>query len=161
FANHHITMNYTLQNYIQKGIPKQILKNQLQLLQESARREILEHQGEKTLQDTGAWKLFCQIKGNLTIPFYNLTDQQLDLLLEEVNRNAATRLKLVQNLILPQIVIFDKKLSSNSHNTSSFFDIIWGFTGALWNSSSMHRKITPVRTEGTDAHTITTLWNNS
>lgn len=160
FANHHITINYTIQNYIQKKIPRQILVAQIHLLQEQARREIIEHQGTKTLQDTQAWRLFHEIAKGLSLPFFNLSEKQIDLLLELVNNNTVLRLKMVQNLILPQIVIFDKKLSSNSHNLASFSKNS-GFTGSLWNIASLHRKLTSIRTEGTDAHTLTTLWDNS
>ena len=161
FANHHITMNYTLQSYVQKGIPKHVLISQLLLLQESARREIIESAQKISLQDTQAWQLFCKIKGVLKIPFFNLTEAQTEKLLAEINQNAPNRLRMVQNFLLPQIAIFDKKISSNSHNLSSFYKIIWGFTGALWNSASMHRKLTPQTTKGTDALTLSALWNNS
>ena len=161
FASHHITMNYTLQTYVKKGIPISILESQLKLLQENARREIRDSSGEVELKDTVAWKLFCRLKGNLEIPFFNLSDQQFDLLHNEVNRNSLNRLKMVQHIILPQIMIFDSKISSNSHNLVSLFKSLSGFTGTLWNSASMHRNLTPQPTEGTDALTINKLWQNS
>lgn len=161
FANHHITMNYTLQNYVQKGIPREILIGQMQALQENARREIIENAQEISLQKTKAWHLFCKIKGDLNIPFFNLTEAHIKMLLDEINRNPETRLNMVQQLILPLIEIYDKKISSNSHNLASFYKIIWGFTGSLWNSSSMSRKLTPMTTQGTDALTLTALCKNS
>ena len=59
-------------------------------------------------------------------------------------------------------MIFDSKISSNSHNLGgSLFNNPSGFTGALWNSASMHRNLTPQLIEGTDALTINKLWQNS
>lgn len=161
FASHHITMNYTLQTYVKKGIPKHILESQLKILQTSARREIRDSNGEMDLKETLAWKSFCRIKGEIDVPLFNLNEEQFDLILNEVNRNTVNRLKMVQFLILPQIVIFDSKISSNSHNLVSLFKILSGFTGTLWNSASMHRNLTPQPTEGTDALTISKLWKNS
>ena len=100
FASHHITMNYTLQTYVKKGIPTSILESQLKLLRENARREIGDSAGEVVLKDTVAWKQFCRIKGNLEIPFFHLNDQQFELLHNEINRNSLSRLKMVQDLIL-------------------------------------------------------------
>lgn len=161
FTSHHITMNYTLQYYAKNTIPKNVLEKQLQSLQENARAELRDSLGEKELHDTAAWKIYNEIKGNLNIPLFNLTSQQLNLLFDEINRNVETRLKITKNLILPEVIIFDSTISSNSHNLASFFKVLCGFTGTLWNSASMHRKLSPQPAQGTDALTIQLLWENS
>lgn len=156
----HVTMNFTFQNYVKKGIPKHILAAQIQRLQESARQEIKASGGEKSLEHTAAWSNYQKLCGDSKLPFLKLNNHQLNQLEKIVNANPATRLLFVRMAILPQMVVYNKKISSNSHNFASFFQKLSGFSGTL-NEDSLHRKFSIASAKGTLALTITQLYKNS
>jgi len=67
----------------------------------------------------------------------------------------------VRDFILPRLDLYTKKISCNPHNLLELFTKAAGFTGTLWNSKSMHRKMTAEPEAGTDAQTINLLWEYS
>jgi hypothetical protein len=66
FANPHITMVYTVQALIQKGITRQLIQNEIERLQSQSQRELKEGV-VKSIEETLAWKKFCKLKGKLPI----------------------------------------------------------------------------------------------
>ncbi len=158
FANHHITMNYTLQYYQQYGVDESLVLKQVQNLQQAVYDEIEASGGELEITDTAAYKTFKEICGDLSIPILQITDERLKALTAKINKNTSNKIDFITNLVLPQIEFFEKELSCNPIGLISLFNAVSGFTGTLWNTKSMHRKITPVSSKGTDAKTITLLW---
>lgn len=161
FANPYITMNYTFQYYLKKGISHQILVRAIEKLQKSALQELREGGRGAMLKNTKAWKIFSELKGDLDMPLFNFKDVHLDKLGQKINSNLATKRAFISLAIIPQMDLFENKLSCNPHNLASFFEKVSGFTGTLWNGASMHGKLTPQPEEGTDAKTLSLLWNKS
>lgn len=159
FANAYVTTNYTFQTYIKHGITHKQIVRALEQLQKDA---LLQMRDEAlSLTETRAWKLFCTFKGPLDIPLFNYTGEHLEALYTEVNRSLAKKRQFVEEIILPQLELYEDKLSINPHNIVSFFKRIIGFTGTLWNGASMHRKLNPAPELGTDAKTLSLLWEKS
>lgn len=159
FANSYITMNYTFQTYLKKGASLSIIKAEISRLQDQIQSEmrnecIQPHQ-------TQAWKDFCKLKGELDIPLFNIKKFQYQKIVDRINSSNESKLQFVQEFVLPQMQLCAEKLTCTPHNLISFFDCISGFTGTLWNSRSMHRKLTPIPEVGTDAKTLDILWRNS
>lgn len=159
FANPHVTMNYTFQSYIKKGISMDLLKKEIEKLQKEARSEIIKE--KIPLKKTKAWDKFIRLKGNVDISFFSPKDYQLQELLYVINKDVSSKCIFVKDIILPQIEIFKNKLSCNPINLSSLYKYVAAFTGALWNSSSMSSQLNPIPEPGTDAKTISLLWDNA
>lgn len=161
FANPYITMNYTFQHYLKNGVSIAQLKRETDKLKDQARNEIMKSGGELSLEKTEAWKVFSHLKGDLEVPLLRIKLKHLRLIRERVNSTNEAKLHFVCRVILPQMQIFDKKLTCNPMSLIGFFKQASGFTGTLWNSKSMHRKLTPLPEWGTDAKTIAILWRHS
>lgn len=168
FSNSDITMNYTFQTYMKKGVTKEMVEEQVKALQEKAMKELRDTGGKMTLKDTEAAKAFAGIKGTVDIPLFNYKPIQIETLTQEINRSSALKRDFVSKIILPQLETFEKKISCNPINlialfvqTMEFTGKVLGFTGTLWDADSMHHKMQPVPEAGTDAKTLGLLWKYS
>lgn len=161
FANPYITMNYTFQYHVKKGIQREILIKEIERLQSMAMLEMKEKGAGCSLETTEAWKLFKEITGDLNTPLFNFNEKQIHQLLEKINSQVELKTNFIQKAILPQLMLSEKKLSCNPQNLIAFFLSINGFTGTLWNQFSMHSKIKSMPDPGIDSKTLNILWNNS
>lgn len=161
FANAYIAMNYTFQSYLKEGVSQDQIGSDIKRLQDMAQGEMNKRGGGSDYTDTKAWKEFCAIKGDLEIPLFNINEEHFKAIVERVNSSNQSKLTYVCATAIPRMVLFSKKLTCNSINLISFFVLSAGCTGTLWNSRSMHRKLTPMPEAGTEATTIEILWKNS
>lgn len=161
FASPHVTANYTLQTIAKKGISLDLLKMYIAKLQKKAQDEIKDSFDTKSTIDTEAWKVFKKIRGKLDLPLYNLNDEQISLITEEVNKDLKLCLEIAVEFIFPQMEIYTEKFTSTTLTLTSFFENLIGVTGTLWNKDSMHRKLVTCTREGTDTATILKLFENS
>lgn len=161
FANPHITMNYTFQTYMKKGVSRNMVETQVKRLQAKALVEIATAGDKIQLKDTFAWKVFCKLKGNIDMPLFNYKPCNIEDVTKRINSTKEAKREFVSGVILPQMEMFDQKMSCNPHNLVSLFDKVTGFTGTLWNGKSMHRKLKPEPEQGTDAKTLSILWTKS
>lgn len=160
FANSYVTMNYTFQYYAKAGVDRKIIWQEIENLQSQAMNELKEN-NTLALDQTKAWQTFCKLRGKLPVPLFNIKEAQLDDLVREINSTEKTKREFVLNIILPHLDIFSHKISCNSHNLVELFRLIAGFTGTLWNSKSMHRKLHPFPEQGIEIKTIELLRKNS
>lgn len=159
FASTAIMTNYTYQIYAKEKIPSYVIESEIKRLQIAARKE-MEEKG-KDLHEVEAWEEFNLLKGELNLSLFNLNAYQIGKIVEQINKDPEKRLRMARKLILPRQEVFLRKLNSNAMTLASFLNRISGFTGTLFNASSMHRKIKPEATLGTDSYTISLLWQNS
>ena len=154
-------MNYSYQIHFKNGISNKTIEEHIAKLQRRALVEIDESGGTMIVSDTEAWKAFCALKGELTIPFFNYNDTQIEALAKHVNSSPDVQEKVIAEVFLPQLELFNQKLSCNPVGFASLFTKLSGFTGTLWNAHSMHRKLTPMPEQGTDAKTLNLiLWKD-
>jgi len=161
FSNPHITMNYTFQTYMKKGIEKEVIERQIKSLQEKAIREIADSGGKMSIKETFGGKLFNKLKGDLDMPLFNYKASHVKEIVKVINANPKAKRDFVSNILLPQMEYTEKKLSCNPQNLVALFNKISGFTGTLWNGFSMHHSLKPEPEVGTDAKTLSLLWENS
>ncbi len=159
-AKHFITMNYTIQSHIKNGIGRELIKKAIQTLKKQADQEIAESGDTIRISETKAWEKFCCLRGDFDIPFRSeLNDAHLHTIEKRINRSVEAKLNIVKEIFLPQLSLYAKKISCNSMALFGLCPKNSGFTGTLWNSRSMHRSATPLPEKGTDARTISLLWN--
>lgn len=158
FANEHITINFTIQTYLKKSLPNSVIEKVLQNLQKKVRDDFKKGIQKK---DSKAWKKFCELKGDYNMSLFKYKSEDIVELHKKINADINTKLKCITRLILPNLQLFEKKMSCNSLNLVAFFKILSGFTGTLWNGKSMHGKIDPRPALGTDSKTLSFLWENS
>lgn len=159
FANQHITMLLTAEANAKKKIPLETLRHVIERLQEQAMKELLE---ESNLEKTKAWQAFLVIRENLNIPLFNLNESQLEKLHQQLNSSLKQKLRFVEKVILPEMKVYDSKISWNPQNFASFFNTyLTGFTGTLWNGISMHSSLVPKPEAGTEAKILNILWKQS
>ncbi|MEI8365202.1 MAG: DUF3638 domain-containing protein [Parachlamydiaceae bacterium] len=157
FANPFITMNFTYQSLFKQGISQAVIESYLKKLQRQVATE-----GAFDISQMEAWKTFLFLRGDLNIPLANFTPEELQKLVEEVNKKPLAKLHIIKNILLPQIEIYPGKISCSAIDLTSLFNSpITGFTGTLWNGSSFDKKLELLFSEGTDSKTIDLLWKNS
>jgi hypothetical protein len=160
FENPHVTMNYTFQTYMKNGVTFDLVEEQVKLLQGKAAKELSAGGKDLELKDTRAWKALCALKGNIDIPFkYKL--EHIQELVDHINSSPEIKLEFVRLIILPQMEVFQSKISCNPQNLIALFKFVSGFTGTLWNALSMHYALNPEPAEGIDAKTLLILLKNS
>ena len=135
-------MNFTFQTYIKKGISKDLVVKQLDILYKQAITELQQRKGEGiTLDQTKAGIKFNDLKKQFGVDIYltNFKEKevQLDKFVNAINATIKSKRLFVTDLILPQIELFSNKLSCNPHQLIALFLRVGGFTGTLWNSESM------------------------
>ncbi|MBS0634605.1 MAG: DUF3638 domain-containing protein [Verrucomicrobia bacterium] len=157
FANAYVTMNYTFQTYLKRGITRVHIIRALETLQNRALIEM--KQDSVQLKETAAYRQFCTLKGDIDMPLFKFKEEHLQLLDEKINASIATKRAFIEKIILPQLELFERKISCNSHNLISFFKNVTGFTGTLWNGASMHRKLQLAEEKGLDDKTLALLRN--
>lgn len=161
FSNAHITMNYTFQTYLKKGFSQKMVQDQIAILQERAIFEVMESGGKLNIAETTAGKQFFEMRGKITIPLFNYNTSHLQSFTDHINQDLNLKRYFVSKVILPQLGLFQYKMSCNPHNLVSFFRKAAGFTGTLWNGVSMHYSLSPQPAVGTDAKTLNLLWTHS
>jgi len=160
YSNTYITINFTYQIHFKKGISCETIVKQIKRLKKMADDEVIEYAGKKLISETQGWKFFCILKKDLDIPFHHhLSDDYLSILKKQINCSPSIIRQMIENVFLPQLELFEQKLSCNPIGFTSLFSRISGFTGTLWIAGSMHRKLTPLPAKGTDALTLSLLWN--
>lgn len=160
FAKSYITMNYTFQYYLKKGVAREIVVQEIERLQSRAMKELKETPS-MLLEQTEAWQTFVKLREACDFPLFNLRAGQIDKIVEEINASPAQKSNFVSNIILPQLELFSLKSSCNPHNLAALFAKLLGFTGTLWNSRSMHTKLQARPEPGMDMRTIKVLWEHS
>lgn len=162
FANPHITMNYTFQAYLKNGIPSELIENAIQKLHKTCLTQMQEGSKNLLIKETKAWQDFRQLVGeNSHMPITGYSKQELEAAIGYINSNAELKINFVCRYILPDLRLFAEKISCNPHNLISFFQKVLGFTGSLWNGMSMHHTLTTERAMGTEAKTLSLLWEHS
>jgi len=160
FSNPYITINYTFQIHSKNGIKEDTLTRVIEQLKKQADIQMRDEQ--MPIEKTTGYQQFCMIKGDLPIPFKNHLDlAQVTSLLHRINSSPIIRQELIEKLFLPQMQLFENKLSCNPINLIALFSRVSGFTGTLWNARSMHNKIHPLSEVGTDAKTLNLLMEKS
>jgi hypothetical protein len=161
FANRHITMMYTFQSINKNGITQKMLESEIERIRTQAMREVREEGSKISLEDTKAWKRFELLKGDVNIPLFNSKPDQIKTLLNKLNATVDSKRNFVENIIIPQLELYDQQISCNPLNFASFLPFVSGFTGTLWNQMSMHRKIKHKPAEGIGAKTLELLFRKS
>lgn len=162
FSSTLATMNYTDQAIAKKGVALIQVKEELRKLQAQALKQLAEMPlNDRDVKKTAAWRTFQAIKGNLDLAFLNMTENEIAALHRHVNHSLESKMAFSNNVIKPQIQVYQQKLSWNPQNMGSFFKKIKGFTGTLWNGASMHPNLKPAYAAGIDTKTLRLLWTHS
>lgn len=158
FANRHITMIYTFQAINKGGVTLKMLQNEIERIRTQAMREVREEGSKISIEQTRAWKRFELMRGEINIPLFNSKPEQIAALLNKVNESVDSKRTFVENVIIPQLELYNEQISCNPLNLASFLPSVSGFTGTLWNSMSMHRKIDHKPADGIAAKTLELLF---
>lgn len=158
FANHHITMMYTFQAIVKNGVSPSMIENEIKRLRSQAIREI--GNSKKLVEETEAWKKFCILRGDVNIPLFNSRTKQVEAVVESINSSVKRKIAFVEEIVIPQLELFEEQISCNPVNMTSFLSSLSGFTGTLWNAQSMHHKMKPMPAEGINAKTLEILFKN-
>ena len=131
--------------YMKNGISKEVLERQIKILQEKALREIAESDGKMTANDTEAGKVFALLKGHVDMPLFNHKPvRNLYELLQHINTSPSAKRAFVSHLIMPQLQLFEEKISCNPHELASLFPHLSGlYRHTLeWNQHAPYLKST-------------------
>lgn len=161
FANRNITMLYTFQAIVKKGISKKMVVAEIERIQSQAMRELREEGAKITIEKTHAWRNFELLRGTIPIPLFNFKPDQLTALIDSLNASIESKMAFVDNIVIPQLELYEEQSSCNPSNLSSFLPNACGFTGTLRNGGSIHRKHTLRPASGIAAKTLEIIFRNS
>lgn len=153
FGNPYEIVNYTIQAYLQKGIPEDVIKREITNLQKLALKESL---AAGRVEETRAFHLFSEISDERDL--MHLSSKQQNDIAKTINATPKFLIAFVKHFILPSIQMHATKVSGNSQDIVSLFARVQGFTGTLWNSQTFHPSLTPVPEKGTNARILIALW---
>lgn len=157
FADPFESANYTIQSYQRHGIPKTLVKKQIQALQKQACEDF---DKGLLLKECAAYQTFCELCGNENLTgmhMLKLSEENYDSITTNINRNDALRKLFIKRYVLSAISFQTGKLNSNAQMLVSLFLKVYGFSGTTWNSDTYHDNLVTMPSLGTDARTIFAL----
>lgn len=162
FSNYHVTMMYTFQIIAKNGISHKLILHEIERMQSQAVLEMRNSTIAISIEETHAWKRFELLKGNVQIALmhnYRENPHYLDEIVKQINKNMQTKLTFAEQVLIPQLDLYEKHISCNPINLSSLLTSLSGFTGTLWNARSLHRKIKDIPAENINAKTLNILFS--
>ena len=156
FSNPLITVDYTIQSYVKNGLTKEHIRNSFELL----RKEISENQAQA--ESSGAYQTLKDWQNRLSplvLTFSAHTDWEG--IQKKINEDVKSVLAFTEDFILPSMQFYDKKIASNPHNLTAMCNRGTGFTGTLWDASTIDRKFKAMPEAGTDSRTLAQLFSHS
>lgn len=152
FGNPYETINYSIQTYLQQGIPREITDKELKILSD----ELLELSTQMpgvNLEEFNAYQkmlsIYPLLKG------FHLTENVLKEANEYINQNSSEKLRFIQNYILPTIKTYTQRISSNAQTFRMMFNKLIGFTGTMWNAETYPEGLEVTPAEGIIGNTLT------
>ncbi len=154
--------HYTIQTYLLKGVPVHILTSYVKELQKKAFEEL---QNDRSLQlhETAGYKQFSHVFGepkNSSDFFHLRHHTQFEHLAKAINQDPERIISFVEDVVLPDITIPPRKMSSNPQSLFDMFATVQGFT-ATPNEEIFPGKLKLISQPGTDGKTISILWEKS
>lgn len=158
FGNPYETINYTIQTYLQQGVPRKIIDKELKILS----AELLELSTQMpgvNLEEFDAYKkmlsIYPHFKG------FHLTEAVLQEVHEYINHNPTEKLRFIQNQILPNIQTYTQRISSNAQTFKMLFSKMIGFTGTMWNAETYPEGLDVIPADGIIGNTLTQFMKKS
>ena len=105
--------------------------------------------------------VFCEIKKELPIPLFHYKEAEFEALHRQVNSGVASKLDFASRIVIPLLETAAKQLTFTPHNLAQLIEKSAGFTGTLWNQTSLNPALKMDPALGTDAKTLLLLWENS
>lgn len=164
FGSPYETWNYSLQTFLKKGIPHELLKKELVLMQQEAIQE-MQHDSSKQLEETQSHQKFMALCGDDKRYRLFTSGQQLDRavehLLEKVNSDTRLKLHFAKSYVAPTIVKHTHLLNTNPQLFGFLFKQLSGFTGTQWNADSFPERLLTILSETITGQTLSLLKQNS
>ncbi|MCH9633185.1 MAG: hypothetical protein S4CHLAM6_15380 [Chlamydiae bacterium] len=158
FGNPYETVNYSIQTYLQEGIPHELIEKDLKILVHNI-LELLMRFPEANIRQ---FSLFEEIKALYpdvkTLP---LTADEIKKVCQDLNSSPDKKLKFINKYLLPNIRNYPQKVSVNAQSFKWLFSKITGFTGTMWNAETFPERIETVPSEGITGNTITQILDKS
>lgn len=155
-------LNYTLQMYLEMGVPPALLKNEIEKIINEVKAELLRSHGKKPLEQLDAYQKLCKLIGEKrAIDLFSLTDADIDKMAHGLKNNPNGIIYLISKYVLPKIKIYENQLSADPLIYGVLFPEMQVQSGTLWNSDTFHRIITKITHSDTAGKTLFHLWRNS
>lgn len=153
-------LNYTLQMYLELGLPDEIVVSELERIQASLIKSTKESPGV-FFKDFPVYREFEELIGDLDIPLFNPSKEQISLLTKRINQNPDLLIKLYEMHIVPELKVFPKQLNADSQVFGILVKAVMAFTGTAWNVDAFPTIFKVFHPSNTQAKTLHLLWKNS
>jgi len=150
-------LNYTIQQYLAKGIPMEILDAELNRLRASA-LDYLHKNPNRKIENSPAYAAFRRLSEPYVFSLLGLTEREKQTLLDHVSKTPALAIGLVRSHALGEIKTFPKQLNTNAQIFSMLFKRLKGFTGTMWNADTFPDAFARFFLSDTDVKTLHILW---
>lgn len=152
FGNPYETINYSIQTYLEQGIPREMTDKELKVLS-SELFQISTQLPGLNLEQIETFKKMLSIYPHLKN--FHLKENTLKEANEYVNKSPLQKLKFIENFILPTIKTYTQRISSNAQTFKILFNKMIGFTGTMWNSETYPEGLNVTPAEGIMGNTLT------
>ncbi len=162
FGNELEILNYTIQMYLEQGLPEEVVQLEITRLQGIISGNKKSKKVSNRSHSIAALELFKEMRGpNESIGLFTLTPEELKIVTAHVNATPKLLMRLLRYHVLPQIRIYDTQLSTNAQIYKALFDDIRGFSGTLWNAQTYPPTFSDAQLSNTAEKTLFTLWSES
>lgn len=166
FASYASQMNHAFQGYQTVGAPPKYVGREIERLQKEAQQEMDANQQGLLLQQTEAYKEYVKIFGEEIVKAYpnllKLSGEAGDYakIAALVSKKPATLNYFVCKFILPQIVLYNTRITSNAQSLPDMFWKRQGFSGTLAGGDTLHPSFEVTASQEVDGRTLSVLWKN-
>ncbi len=159
FGNEIESINYTIQSMLINGVSEALLNQYLLIILQQAKAEAEDKQLD-SINGTAPGHLFKQMSKGLLLSELDLDNpDQIHRLHLSMAQNQSLIYEVLKTLVLPNIRMNPKVLSSNALNHVDMLHTVQGYSGTPWNASTYHHRLKYERAlaTGTDGFIISCL----
>lgn len=152
-------INYTIQAYHKTGLPIELLKIEIDRMITSIKLE-----GIENFEERKAYQEYLKLVGPALakkFPLFHLKGVKLKTLADAISKTPLLLNRFLRMYILPQITLYNKRISSNPQTLVDAFKIVKGFSGTFSEAETFHDSLNVLKEVGTDGKTVSLLWKNS
>jgi len=146
---------YSLRTLSENGISNELAHYHIKKLHAQAIKQ--SSIGKIPVEQTAAFKQFDLIRGpNKEISLIQFSEAHLPAIIKQVNKSPELLMLFCDLYLLPKVMVYPSKISSNPYKLASSSKVISGFTGTL-EPSILPRGMTPKVEEGTSAKIVVAI----
>lgn len=154
-------LNYTIQMYLEGGLPNSLIVEELERLKQKIKEERkgFPHLKLNELESFQAFRKLVDPKKAYSL--MNLSQEDIEEISQNINRHPQLIMGLLATHVFSQLTEFDVQLNAEPQIFGMLFKVIQAMTGTLWNAETYPSSISQIHLSDTTPQTLSLLWEKS